>query len=88
MLFMIIEHYKPNSTQAIYDRFAANGRMLPAGVIYIDSWVLPDGSRCYQLMEAEHVGQLDEWASHWNDLVDFEYYPVVSSKEMAEKMKG
>jgi hypothetical protein len=35
-------------------------------------------------MEAEDRKLLDEWMSNWSDLVEFEVYPVISSKEAAE----
>jgi len=37
-------------------------------------------------MEAESRQLLDEWLENWNDLVEFEVYPVVPSKEAAERI--
>jgi len=37
-------------------------------------------------MEAEDRKQLDEWILNWNDLVEFEVYPVISSAEAAERV--
>jgi len=42
--------------------------------------------RCYQLMETEDRTLLDQWMANWNDLVEFEVHPVISSQEVAEKM--
>jgi hypothetical protein len=39
-------------------------------------------------MEAEHRKDLDEWISNWNDLVEFEVYPVISSNEAAEALSS
>ena len=50
------------------------------------SWLDADGMRCYQLMETEDRTLLDQWIAHWRDLVDFEVYPVLTSKEAAEKI--
>jgi hypothetical protein len=29
---------------------------------------------------------LDEWMANWSDIVELEIYPVISSKEAAEKV--
>ena len=83
MLYMVIEHFKDGP--AVYKRFRERGRLAPAGLEYIASWVEPDASRCYQVMECDHPRLLHEWADSWSDLVDFEFIPVVTSQEMAVK---
>jgi hypothetical protein len=35
-------------------------------------------------MECEDAGLLQEWATNWSDLVEFEFVPVRRSKEAAE----
>ena len=50
---MIIEHYKPRRAQEIYLRFRENGRILPAGVEFIDSWVEENLQKCYAVMKSE-----------------------------------
>jgi hypothetical protein len=42
--------------------------------------------RCYQVMEADDPRLLEEWMSHWSDLVDFEVHEVVTSREAAERI--
>ncbi len=42
--------------------------------------------RCYQLMETHDRRLLDEWMAHWDDLMDFEVYPVITSKEAVERI--
>jgi len=42
--------------------------------------------RCWQLMEAEDRALLDEWITNWCDIIEFEIYPVVTSKEAADKI--
>jgi hypothetical protein len=37
-------------------------------------------------METHDSRLLDEWMANWNDLVDFEVYPVITSKEAAERI--
>lgn len=85
MLFMVIECFGGReSAAAVYRRHRERGRMLPEGLKYLDSWVEPDFGRCFQLMECEDPRLLEEWAARWRDLVEFEFVPVVTSKEAAE----
>jgi hypothetical protein len=44
---MILETFRPGKRAAIYRRFEKQGRMLPAGLHYLDSWVEKDGERCF-----------------------------------------
>jgi hypothetical protein len=37
------------------------GRMFPEGLKYLDSWVEPNFSRCFQLMECDDLQLLQEW---------------------------
>ncbi len=82
MLFMIIERFQDNDMLPIYQRVASEGRMFPEGLKYIDSWIEPNFSRCFQLMECDDLRLLQEWILKWRGLgVAFEIVPVVSSKE-------
>jgi hypothetical protein len=83
MLFMVIERFRPGQAPAVYRRFRDRGRLAPEGVRYISSWVDLDFHRCFQVMEAEHEGLLQQWTANWNDLVDFEIIPVRTSQEAA-----
>jgi uncharacterized protein DUF3303 len=84
MLFMIIEHFK-NGAGLIGERFRQSGRMMPEGLIYHASWVDSTGTRCFQIMEAAHPELLKEWVRQWEDLIDFEIVPVVTSAEFWSK---
>lgn len=55
--------------------------MLPEGVVYVNSWLEPNGARCFQVMEAPDRRALGAWMDKWNDLVDFEVIPVVTSAD-------
>jgi hypothetical protein len=88
MLFMVIERFKNGDTEAIGERFARAGRMLPPGVVYHASWVDAAGGRCFQIMEADRDEQLDDWVCRWNDLVEFEIVPVLTSAEFWSKRKS
>jgi hypothetical protein len=86
MLYMIIEHFKNQDAIPVYRRFRDRGRLAPEGLIYVSSWVDEKIERCFQLMETDDRALLDQWVASWQDLVDFEVYPVISSKEAAEKV--
>jgi hypothetical protein len=86
MLFMIIEKFHPGKIKTLYTRFEEKGRMVPAGVRYIDSWIDSNISICYQLMESDVKEKIWEWISHWNDLADFEVIPVITSAQAKEKV--
>ena len=88
MLYMIIEHFKNQDPVPVSRRFQDRGRLAPEGLQYISSWVDEKLERCFQLMETEHPKHLDEWVANWNDLVEFEVYPVMSSTEAAEKVSS
>jgi hypothetical protein len=79
---MVIERYRDGNADAVYERFHDNGRMIPEGVEYVNSWVSADRSMCYQLMSGARDA-LDIWISRWSDLVDFEVVPVMTSAEAA-----
>jgi hypothetical protein len=70
--YMVIEHFAPGATEQVYKRFREKGRMLPTGLVYIDSWLEKEGDRCFQLMETNDRSLFDRWAECWNDLVRFE----------------
>ncbi len=86
MLYMVVEHFKNKDAVSIYRRFRDRGRMMPDGLAYISSWVDQNFERCYQIMETRDRRLLDEWMVHWDDLMDFEIYPVITSKEAVERI--
>ena len=86
MLFMVIERYKNRDADAVYRRFRERGRMMPAGLEYLDSWVEPGYERCFQLMSTDSAELFQEWIRHWDDLVDFEIVPVLTSKEASVRV--
>jgi hypothetical protein len=81
MLFMVIERFKGGDAKLVGERFRQSGRMLPDGVTYHASWVDSTGVRCFQLMEAANQEMLAPWVNRWNDLMDFEIIPVLTSAE-------
>jgi uncharacterized protein DUF3303 len=84
--YMVVEHCKNKDAAAVYRRFRDCGRMAPEGLLYVSSWVDENLERCYQLMETHDRRLLDQWIANWNDPVDFQVYPVITSQQAAEKI--
>ncbi|HSW25053.1 MAG TPA: DUF3303 family protein [Burkholderiaceae bacterium] len=85
MLFMVIERFLNNDMVPVYERVRDGGRMLPDGLRYIDSWVEPNFSRCFQLMECDDPRLLQQWVLQWRGTgVTFEFIPVVPSVQTRE----
>lgn len=89
MLYMIVERFARGGIEAVAERFRLQGRMMPEGLSYIASWLDPDGTVCFQVMETADRLLLEEWMCNWNDLVDFEVVPVLTSAEFwAPRSRG
>jgi Domain of unknown function (DUF3303) len=86
MLYMVIERFKNRDAAPVYRRFRERGRLAPDGLGYVSSWVTSDLTKCYQLMECNDPQLLDQWMAQWNDIVDFEVAPVITSAEAAERI--
>jgi hypothetical protein len=81
MLFMIIERFRNDDMLPIYKRLRDEGRLVPEGLKYIDSWVEPNFSRCFQLVECDDLRLIQEWILRWRGLgVTFQIVPVVNSQ--------
>lgn len=87
MIFMVIERFKNGDAKPVYRRFLEKGRLAPDGLRYIESWVETDFGCCFQLVECEDEKLLKQWMAEWQDLVDFEFFPVVSSAQAVEMIK-
>jgi len=83
---MIVERFKNGDPVPVYRRFREHGRLAPAGLQYLSSWVDENLKICFQLMAADDRQMLDEWMAKWNDLVEFDVYPVISSAEASERV--
>jgi hypothetical protein len=82
MLFMVIETFRDGDALSAYRRFRDEGRGVPEGLSYVGSWVEASLERCFQLMETDDVGLLQQWVAFWADLVDFEIVPVSTSQDV------
>jgi Protein of unknown function (DUF3303) len=54
-LYMVIETFKNGDAEPVYRRFREQGRLAPAGLSYVSSWVHDALDRCYQLMETDDL---------------------------------
>jgi hypothetical protein len=88
VLYMVIETYG-QGPERVYARASERGRLLPPGLVYVDSWVdARGGNRCFQLMETDEPSLFDRWVAEWSDLVEFEIVPVVTSVEAAAEYES
>jgi hypothetical protein len=86
MLYMVVERFKDGDPIPVYRRFRDRGRLAPDRLMYISSWVDEKMHCCYQLMETDDRELIDLWIANWSDLVEFEVYPVITSKEALDRM--
>jgi hypothetical protein len=74
--YMVIESYHKGYMDKIYKRVYKEGRMLPVGLHFIESWLEKTRERCFQLMETDHPELFKSWIKNWQDLVDFEIVEI------------
>jgi hypothetical protein len=87
MLYMVVERFKQGAAPEIYRRFREKGRMMPAGLEYVSSWIDHDLKICWQLMQTENIDLFEQWTRHWDDLMEFEVVPVRTSAEVRAIME-
>jgi len=49
LLYMVVERFV-RGARPVYERAVQGGRLLPDGLVYVDSWVDERLDRCFQLM--------------------------------------
>jgi hypothetical protein len=67
MMFMVIEKFRNRDAKAVYRRLRDCGRQMPEGLTIVNSWVTVDLTRCFQVVECEHVALLQQWVAAWSD---------------------
>ena len=87
MRYLVVEDFT-HGARPIYERLAEQGRMMPDGLEYVDSWIDGSLTRCWQLMETGEPALFDEWTANWSDLMTCEIFPVVDSAEAASRATG
>jgi hypothetical protein len=53
MHYLVIEHFRSGDPVPVYQRFRAQGRLMPDGLESVSSWITEDLTRCYQVMKTE-----------------------------------
>ena len=86
MQYLIIERYRNGDPVPVYRRFQECGRMAPPGLDYVGSWITEDLTTCYQIMACDDRGLLNQWMANWQDIVDFEVLPVLTSAEVQQRI--
>jgi Protein of unknown function (DUF3303) len=81
---MVIERFV-HGAKPVYERAGERGRMLPDGLVYVDSWIDESLERCFQLMETDDPALFDEWIANWSDLGEFEVVSVIDSVEASAR---
>ena len=61
---------------------------MPDGLVYLDSWISADVGRCFQLMETDDHDLFRAWIENWDDVMEFEVVPVVSSAHATARVLG
>ncbi|MGZ3922369.1 MAG: DUF3303 domain-containing protein [Flavisolibacter sp.] len=79
MQYLIIERFKQGKVKQVYERFEEQGRLMPHGLHFLNSWITEDVAVCYQVMETDDRNKLNQWMDAWSDLVDFEVIAVITS---------
>lgn len=74
--YMVVEKYKEGCFEKVYERYNSRGRLLPEGLTYLNSWVNQEKNICFQLMESNDTELFYVWFKNWEDLVEFELYPI------------
>lgn len=87
MLFMVIERFPPGTVPSIYRRLREEGRSMPEGLTYVDSWIEANLERCFQLMECDDARLLQEWLLSWEGMIQCEIVPVVPSRVTQEAVR-
>ena len=84
MLFVVIERFRGTSVSEAYWRFKEHGRLAPAELKTLGSWVTADLSRCFQIVETEDPSCIQRWVANWVDLIEFEIFPATDGSVVAQ----
>lgn len=74
--YMVVETFKPEYVEYIYTRLKLTGRMLPVGLIYINSWVNKQEGICFQLMQTKNPDLFEEWIEVWKEFIEFKIIKI------------
>ena len=54
--YLVIERFREGPAP-IYARVAERGRLIPSGLVFVESWVDESLDRCFQLMETAEAAE-------------------------------
>jgi len=74
--FMVVEKFKPNCFEKNDYKYNKEGRLLPEGLYYLNSWVNKEENICFQLMETNNVELFNVWIENWKEFTDFKVYTI------------
>lgn len=86
MKYIIIEKFRNGDAKRVYKRYFEKGRMAPSGLIYRESWVDKEMKMCFQIMECQDIELIHDWIKNWQDIIDFEIVPVITSEEAQKRV--
>lgn len=70
--YMVVERILHGCWGKVYERYHTEGRMLPDGLVFVDSWPSEETQMVFQLMETRDERLFEVWTARWDDLVAFE----------------
>lgn len=79
--YMVIERFAPGWKERVYAHFEEHGRLLPAGLWYVDSWRGNHADMCFQLMETEDVELFEVWQRNWDAIGPWGHFEVYELEE-------
>jgi len=82
MQFMLTWKLAPENVNAVNARFFETGGPPPDGVKMLGRWIRL-GQGGFALCESDDIVAVGKWIAEWNDLLEFEIYPVVSDEQYA-----
>ncbi len=86
MKYMIIERFYSSKLKDLYLKLEQEGRLLPNGVTFINSFIDEKVQICFQIIESDSISLIHQWIEHWTEYADFEIFPVISSAEAKDKV--
>jgi hypothetical protein len=84
MKFMLTFTWAPDARirEEAVERFQKTGGLPPAGVTLLGRWTRADLSGGYDLLEAEDLRKVTEFAYMWSDLMKLDITPVVEDDDL------
>ena len=81
MLFISVFTWNPDKRDEIIKR-RSEGLFVPEGAKCLGQWSTTEGGRAFTLFEINDNMALAQWSASWNDLGQFDTFPVVDTEEL------